>query len=441
MEESLSKYAFLLQTESKENLVYVSRSNGFYKIPDIVYNTLNLLKTQDEKDKLYQLDKSYLDFLRNKKIIVSKGEDEDYLLELELKSNLVTYSQQSLGLVIAPTTGCNFACPYCFEENKKVNIMSDYTIDNLFNFIRGYVNIKYLNLTWYGGEPLLAFEVIKRILPRIKEELPIELRMHQIVTNGYYFNKEVVDFFKSYPLNLIQITLDGKKERHDSIRRLKGSKKGSYSQIMENMDLIVKELPDTILSVRVNLDNNNKEDFEIIFRELKNRWPGSKLDIYPGAIRIDDEKHRCLSCEAMSHSDIRNFYCSLHDREKVRVDFYPRMRPKACSATCLNAYVVGPDGELYKCWNDVSDPHKIIGYLNQKDFTNKKLLARYLIACNCFKNPECRECLFLPICMGGCAWYKLRNLYENGQFEMCSLYKDENALKKCLLLHYESLVI
>lgn len=440
MKDVLTKYAFLLQTESSDNLIYVSRSNGFYKVTDAIYKALLVLKNDGSRDLLNELDENSLTFLKEKKILVKRDEDENYLLELELKSNIIAYSSQSLGLVVAPTTRCNFACPYCFEENKGMEKMSDQTIDDLLGFIKEHVNTKYLNLVWYGGEPLLAFDVIKKILPRIKKELPIELLYHRIITNGYCFNKEVVDFFKEYPLDVIQITLDGNQVRHDSIRCLKGSGKGSYSRILKNIDLILGELPNVRLSLRINLDKNNQDDFGVIFKDLKKRWNSDKLEIYPGVLRLDNEERTCLSCEAMSHGDLRNFYYSLHNSKKMKVYFYPQIRPKSCTATCLNAYVVGPEGELYKCWNDVSDPTKIIGYINQKEFVNKILLARYLIACNCLRNFKCRECFFLPICMGGCAWYKLRNLYEHGEFEMCSLYKDEDALKKCLLLHYESLL-
>ena len=440
MKKSISKYAYLFSNESNDkHLIYVSKNNSFYQISISLFNTLLKFKETRDISLLKSIDKQLLLSLEKSYIIVSENDDDDFLQQMRLENNIQAYSQNTLSLVIAPTTSCNFECPYCFEENKTYKKMSDKTIEYLLCFIKSHEQAKKINLVWYGGEPLLAFDVIQKIISRIKEELPITLNVHNIITNGYNLDQTVIDFFKKHPLNSIQITLDGKKDRHDTIRKVRGSHAGSYDRLIKNIDLILHELPDTLLSLRINLDQNNKNDFVDIYKELKNKWKGFNLEIYPGILRIDNEERNCLSCIAMSHSDIRNLYYELNDNDSLKVDFYPRLHSKTCTATGLNSYVIGPEGEIYKCWNDVSNHDKIVGYINQNEFTNSKLYTRYMIACNCFNDPKCLECFFLPLCMGGCAWSKLRNLYEDGKYDLCSLYKDENALKKCLLLHYKSI--
>jgi uncharacterized protein len=44
---------------------------------------------------------------------------------------------------------------------------------------------------------------------------------------------------------------------------------------------------------------------------------------------------------------------------------------------------------------------------------------------------------FLPVCHGGCAWYKCRNLKENGGYNLCEVFNDEKSLKKCLKIYYD----
>lgn len=87
--------------------------------------------------------------------------------------------------------------------------MSEETIDNLKKFINDHTAAEYLQLTWYGGEPLMTFKTIKKIMERITTETTPKLLYHRIVTNSYFFDSRVCDFFKLYPLNDIQITLDG----------------------------------------------------------------------------------------------------------------------------------------------------------------------------------------------------------------------------------------
>lgn len=439
MNKVISRYVFLFDDGHENYLAYISRSNSFCQMSKILYESLLRFRDYGDENILETIDKPLLDSLEKRKILVSENEDDDYVLKLELETNIKTYSQNILSLVIAPTTNCNFACPYCFEEHKQARKMSDQTIDNLLTFITSHKNAKKINIVWYGGEPLLGFDVIRKILPRIKNEIPQLLNTHRIITNGYYFDEEKVAFFKKYPLKTIQITLDGKQDRHDRIRCLKGSLKGSYNQIIQNIDLILRELPETHVSLRINLDNSNQQDFIDVYKELKNKWQGYNLSIYPGILRLDNEDRSCLSCEAMSSSDLRNFHYELNKCNDTKIYFYPLLLSKSCSATGLNSYVIGPEGEIYKCWNDVSDPAKIIGYIDQTEFTNSYLYARYVVGCNCFHDTKCVNCFFLPICMGGCAWYKLRNLYEYGSYDLCTLYKNEDALRKCLLLHYDSL--
>lgn len=97
--------------------------------------------------------------------------------------------------------------------------------------------------------------IIRNILELIHRDIPeIPIRAHSIITNGYYFTKKAIELFKEYPLDSIQITLDGRKERHDSIRKMKISGKGSFDQIISNIDNIVKELPSTKVRIRVNIE-------------------------------------------------------------------------------------------------------------------------------------------------------------------------------------------
>lgn len=109
-----------------------------------------------------------------------------------------------------------------------------------------------------------------------------------------------------------------------------------------------------------------------------------------------------------------------------------------CSANTRNSYVIGPQGELYKCWEDVGRQEMIIGSIHDDDpITNRELVALYSVGTDPYRDAECLECAVLPICGGGCANRRLRVKHFNEKgLEYCSLYKEN--LIAYLIEYYEA---
>lgn len=432
----VSKYAYFFISSDGKFLAYCSRSNSFVKLSKALYEYLQNAKI--DNCAVENIDEKLFNLLRKNRFLVQETEDYDFLLKHQFKEDQVTFHSSSLGLVLVPTLGCNFDCYYCFESGKKASRMSDEVINQLIEFIRKHKDIKELDITWYGGEPLLCFDIIQKIMSMIQSNLTIPLHGHSIVTNGYYFTQEVIDFFKENPLNMIQITLDGLKERHDSIRKQKKSGKGSFDTLISNMDNILKELPDTLLSVRVNIEKSNIQDYYDLESYLSNRWKGYNVNIHPGFLRIDDQSGKSLSCDAIDRWQAHEMLFDIRSQGKSKKSIYPVLsKGSGCCATVVNSYIIGPAGEIYKCWNDVSNEDRIIGYINQENLTNPSLYYRYVIGSKWYHNKECIDCFFLPICKGSCAYYRLRNQYEGGKYTLCQcLQKTPNMLNKCLEYWY-----
>lgn len=434
----ISKYTYQFITTMGEYLIYCSRNNSFLKLTADMYNFLEKCKTN--KSLIHKLDSDVLSLFLQYKIVVAENGDHDFLLKHQFEEDQITYYRSSLGLVLVPTMACNFDCPYCFEIDKRASRMSDNTIEELILFIKKHTDAKQLNITWYGGEPLLAFDLIEKILDRIHKEISIPLKRHSIITNGYYFNDKVVDFFKKYPLDSIQITLDGKKERHDNIRKLKNSGDGSFDRLIANMDKIVNALPNTKLAVRVNVEKSNLQDYYYLHSMLSERWKGHRVIIYPGLLRIDNNDGTALACNAIDRWESHELYYNLRVSKRLKEPLYPRLfTERGCCATVVNSYIIGTMGEIYKCWNDVSDNSRIIGYINQEKLTNPNLYYRYVVGSKWYYNKACVECFFLPICRGECAYYRLKNQYNNGKYILCQcMQKAPHMLNKCLEYWYDN---
>jgi len=427
----LSKYTYLFVSQEQKHFVYCSRNNSFFAIEHDMF--LQLLRCKDDKTEIKNLDEESISFLRERKILVESGEDELFLLECQYETDKRAYSKHAIGLTVAPTLGCNFSCHYCFEENKRSGMMDVDTQEALIAFLNNHKESRELHLNWYGGEPLLAIDVIADLLEKITSKTKLKITKHQLVTNGYFINEKVLSLFKKYPLDIVQITLDGNEERHNSIRKTKNNKP-TYERILNNVEIILRELLTPNIHIRVNIERNNITDFYEICKNLKERWNDKRVIVYPGFLRMDNETKTGYNDRCMDRKDIADFMLDVIGKGLVDEQLYPRMcLSKTCAANRLCSYIVGPKGEVYKCWNDVGNPQKVVGNVHENSVTNRTLLCKYIVGSQWYQNEACKKCFFLPICGGACSWYVLRNKYENGHYETCTcIQKVPGILKKCL---------
>lgn len=91
-------------------------------------------------------------------------DDRDEYKEMLLLSRMARFSTSTMGLTIAPTLGCNFCCPYCYEKGQAHTTMTDEVADDLISFVRERAaGLSQLTVSWYGGEPLLRLDRIKSL--------------------------------------------------------------------------------------------------------------------------------------------------------------------------------------------------------------------------------------------------------------------------------------
>jgi len=116
-------------------------------------------------------------------------------------------------------------------------------------------------------------------------------------------------------------------------------------------------------------------------------------------------------------------------------DFYPNRRSINCAATMKNSYVIGPEGEIYKCWMDAGKKDSVVGSIWGDEPWNARIIAKYMVTADNFNEPECRECFFLPVCGGGCPKIRLESGFSLGAKDLCFTFKEN--LEECLEAHYE----
>lgn len=411
-----------------------------------IYNSKNALFAEISED-LYEalfnrdyevLPEEILTNLRKQEVLVEEENQYLHYMESKLGFYASSYDPTYLALVIAPTTGCNFDCPYCFEGHKESKFMSDEVENQIIDFIKGRPLIKTVSINWYGGEPLMAFNRMRSLYDKINALENISINRHAIITNGHLINDEIIDFFKETNLSSIQITLDGNETSHNKTRCLKGSGAPTYDAIVKNIKRLTSRIPEINLSIRVNINRKNSSDFIEVYNWISDMLPDAKkLSIYPGFIR-EDAPDKCSNCYTSLSNHDRFRLLSEISRMGCNINFMPlASNRKSCMINNYNSFIIGPEGEMYKCWNDFNHPERIIGYISQKEFQNKRHFLYCMTESDIYSDDECKNCLVFPVCSGKCGYYNLKNKFEKGKYEQCPAFKDKRILEEALLLTLE----
>ncbi|MDE5791373.1 MAG: radical SAM protein [Muribaculaceae bacterium] len=419
----VSPYTLLFE-ENSNFYIFNTESLFFSKINEETYIAI-------EERNFKSITKDTKQILIEKRVLIPNVEKDlcyHHLLTRHLNN---AYTDDTMVLIIAPTTACNFACPYCFEPKANPKMITPEVENKIIEYVNKQENIKKISLTWYGGEPLLAIDAIQRIYNRVLSETDKLIVNHEIISNTFLVNDDIINVFRDIKIEKIQVSLDGDKEYHDQTRFLKSTHSPTFHTIQKNIEKMAKTLPELNISIRVNINKSNWKDFVTLYHRYHGKDWHKNIGLYPGIIREDSTdgctlKHRCFKI-----SELLDLYLKLANNG-VNVNLFPTTRFKGCMLQRSNAFIVGPEGELYKCWDDVSDPKKVVGSIMDNKRRNYQLLMKYMHECNPIRE-ECRGCIAFPICDGGCGRQQYRNKYENGEFQLCSPYKDPTKLKKALL--------
>ncbi len=349
--------------------------------------------------------------LKNEKLLLKLGmivpdrEEE----KKEVLGILDTFNRNNawLNLSVILNLDCNFDCVYCYEGDMKDKLyMSDETAGLLIDFVKSeFLKGKSsVNIDFYGGEPLLSGGLIKSMSTEIKSF--IESREGQftftLVTNGSLLNRKTVEDLVALGLTGVKITIDGPPWLHNKSRPFK-SGAGSFDTIVSN----IKDTADLLdIAIGGNFQKGNYTEFPQLFEYLESE--GLTPDkIYQ--LKFDPVMSRPKG--ENTPVDFVDGFMSVNEpwlieagailREKVLEKGYsmPKITPAPCQVEIKDAYVINYDGFIYKCPVFIGKDGYEIGSLSDgiKDYSDSYKLGNW-------KNDECLECEYLPICFGGCRY-------------------------------------
>lgn len=328
-----------------------------------------------------------------------------------------------VSITICPTMGCNFDCPYCFE-NHRAGKMSEAVQDEVLGLAERMLDAsgaKRLSITWFGGEPLLAPDVIETLSERLMAlaERKGAAYYAEIITNGYLLDQKNADLLERVKVIWIQITLDGIGAAHDATRRLAGGGP-TFSRITDNLRNV--KISGRV-TIRHNVHEENYKEVEKLrsFVEELSRESGNDLHYYPAVCFVSD-----------AASERENQVGVLYGAEKSDIGLLRdtgRFGPGKghyCGFNSLWLVTVDEQGNLMKCWEDADKPERSFGSAAVWDPKNPIFsadrpdnLTAYLNTAGALDDAECRDCVWLPACRGGCP---NKRLFEK---KTCVPYKND----------------
>lgn len=421
----ISKYTKLIKYQNNF-YIYNSISNFFAKIDDSLYDYLKNKQNKNELVPKDDFDDENIWLILTKNLLISENELDDFMLfssTIKSRRNI----SNSLMLTITPTMDCNFNCYYCFETKNKSKIDTKLE-ENIVNWINNYIeskNIHYINITWFGGEPLLAPHVIENITKEILKFEKIKLGA-SIITNGYYLTKENLLLLKECKISSIQLSIDGIYESHNSKRFSKDDKK-TFDTILKNIDVFNELDLDIVLNIRVSIDKNNIDKFDEVLDFFSSRYPNSKkINITPAFI-IESTKHNCIESCISNKIEKFNFYKNLSQKMKNNSFVYPANNVNECAIRNQHSWVIDSLGDVYKCWETIANLEYKVGEIKEDGLiiTNEKILNRYLYGSDPFEDSKCKNCFSFPICTGGCPHKRIENEFNNQLNDFCSNFNED----------------
>ena len=339
--------------------------------------------------------------------------------EIPIKSDLVK------ALCLHICHDCNLSCKYCFAGKGKYKGKAEYMSFDVARravdfLIKNSGNRKILEMDFFGGEPLMNLDVVKKTVEYAKEEgkKAGKTFLFTLTTNGVLLDDETADWLNREMENVV-LSVDGRKEVHDGVRKTVNGK-GSYEVIINNIKNFVKKRGDKHYYVRGTFTNKNLDFSNDVLALADNGL--DQISLEPVVLKEDDElyigkdklpkireEYRKLCREYLSRMEkgekLFNFF---HFNIDLEGGVCLKKRISACGAG--NEYFsVTPQGDIFPCHQFASDPeYKMGNVFDGKLDENIRAIFRNA---NLYTKEKCKDCFAKYHCSGGCA---ANNIHFNG---------------------------
>ncbi len=432
------------------NIVLDICSGSVHAVDEVAYDIINLYEKEDREKIISLMLERYgdredvtreelelcfddIEELKNEGKLFSEDTFEPMAGELKKKSAGIV---KALCMHIAHT--CNLNCSYCFASQGKYHgdraLMSFEVGKQAFDYlIANSGTRKNLEVDFFGGEPLMNFEVVKQLVAyarSIEKQHGKNFRF-TLTTNGVLIDDDVIDFANREMSNVV-LSLDGRREVHDRFR-VDYNGKGSWEKIVPKFQKLVEARGGKNYYMRGTFTHHNPDFLEDIKEMLSLGF--KELSMEPVVCAGDDPSaltEEDLPVVMKQYEELAELMLKKH-KEGDGFTFYHYMidlkggpciykRISGCGSG-TEYMAVTPWGDLYPCHQFVGEEKYKLGDVWQ-GVTNTEIQNEFA-ECNVYTREECRNCWARLYCSGGCAANayhatgSVKGIYATG----CELFK------------------
>ena len=447
------KIPFDIENSKKRHILFSPLASSIIIVDDYALSVLDRIKSGTNKFETNELD------------LIKKLDENGFLFgskDEEIEKSRILY-EESLRfhreisrqkVVLVPSYNCNLNCTYCWQRFHKLNSpmikpeVLEAAFKSLPEILKNSDKSK-IDIILFGGEPLQDepeyFEMVEHML-RLVQKNNYSLK---IITNGVSL-KEYCSIIRD-KVSMVQVTLDGPKEIHNSRRILLNgdSFNAVKGGINEALKLGIK------INLRVNVDEDNINYLPALADFIiQQRWhENHNFKCLLAPVKC----HDCSKRDKVSENEIMNIILSYQKNGSLKEVFdlsgfagikyfnnfletgeLPFHRFFSCEAH-INLYALDLYGNIYCCYDACGLPQFSVGkfYPNVQLNLDKVRLWRERSALDI---PKCRKCVVAPHCGGGCQFLAfekygdfLSPICESIEQAYCLSFKDNTNLIKDLV--------
>jgi len=383
-----SKYNVITEVDGEKSVIFNTLRRKYYILDKEKKDMIRNLKGDLNRESFTVEEAGIIKKLAKTGMVISDDVDE-----LEIYKGYERYldnQEDTYAMVVKMTLDCNFRCIYCDQLHQEMKI-DEQTENSIIKHITKVVpNIKNLQLWWFGGEPLLEMDAIKRMTKKIKAlcgEHNVKYSA-SVTSNGYLIDDDYINAIEELSITKMQITLDGTKEFHDKCRPHENGA-GTYEKVIKSLVNLAKK--DINLNFRINVNKENYDSINELFEEVPQEYRG-KVNV------------------TMANWFQENNKISLFELFKKSIElgyrYENRSNTYSLCGTNRNQYLsVLPNGNLV-CCAEIYTNETSYGRLNENGDVEYFETAKFDISRFNEMSPldrsKCADCVQLPMCVGGC---------------------------------------